>query len=204
MKKIFLFTTISALAISSCTSFDGYDENAVKHATEQEIRSNAESVFGTNFSPNQDWTMSSTGTIKITADANFDDIVKVQVLSESPYLNSNAMVLNQAPASKGETVELAFEAPKGLTRLIAACVNSQGEYYITGFDVNATQVNFASTSKARTRAGANGVYPSLNDLQMDYSKSIPSFNAVRTQKANDGNTDDKIKAYKNSYWENER
>lgn len=204
MKKIFLFTTISALAISSCTSFDGYDENAVKHATEQEIRSNAESVFGTNFSPNQDWTMSSTGTIKITADANFDDIVKVQVLSESPYLNSNAMVLNQAPASKGETVELAFEAPKGLTRLIAACVNSQGEYYITGFDVNATQVNFASTSKARTRAGANGVYPSLNDLQMDYSKSIPSFNAVRTQKANDGNTDDKIKAYKNSNWENER
>ena len=114
------------------------------------------------------------------------------------------MVLNQAPASKGETVELAFEAPKGLTRLIAACVNSQGEYYITGFDVNATQVNFASTSKARTRAGANGVYPSLNDLQMDYSKSIPSFNAVRTQKANDGNTDDKIKAYKNSNWENER
>lgn len=202
MKKLY-FLAISVFAFAGCTSID-FDEDAVRHASEQEIKANVESVFGTNFSPNQDWTMSSTGTIKITADANFDDIVKVQVLSESPYLNSNAMVLNQAPASKGETVELAFEAPKGLTRLIAACVNSQGEYYITGFDVNATQVNFASTSKARTRAGANGVYPSLNDLQMDYSKSIPSFNAVRTQKANDGNTDDKIKAYKNSNWENER
>lgn len=202
MKKLY-FLAISVFAFAGCTSID-FDEDAVRHASEQEIKANVESVFGTKFSPNQDWTMTSTGTVKITADADFNDIVEVQVLSESPYLNSNAMVLNQAPASKGETVELAFEAPKGLTRLIAACVNSQGEYYITGFDVNATQVNFASASKARTRTETNVGYPSPEDLQMNYANSFPSFNAVRTQKANDGNTNAKISKFKNSNWENDR
>ena len=74
MKKLY-FLAISVFAFAGCTSID-FDEDAVRHASEQEIKANVESVFGTNFSPNQDWTMSSTGTIKITADANFDDIVK--------------------------------------------------------------------------------------------------------------------------------
>ena len=71
MKKLY-FLAISVFAFAGCTSID-FDEDAVRHASEQEIKANVESVFGTNFSPNQDWTMTSTGTVKITADADFND-----------------------------------------------------------------------------------------------------------------------------------
>lgn len=205
MKKILLFTAIGAFAIAGCTSMPEYDEQEALYPTltKEQIQANVQNVFGTTFDPNQDWTMTTKGSVKVTADADFNDIVKVQILSESPYLNKDAMVLNQALVNKGETVELAYEAPKGFSRLIAACVNSSGEYFIKSFDINATQVSFSGLAKARTRGGSE-TYPVLSDLSLDYSNSIESFNAMRAQEANNGNTDSKISIWKNSNWEEER
>ena len=185
MKKLY-FLAISVFALASCSHDLGdYDERELLYPTltKEQINQNVEKVFGTTFSPNQDWTMTVNGSVKITADADFNDIVKVQVLSETPFLNGDAMVLNQANATNGETVELSFEAPKGATQLIAACVNKTGNYFVKTFDINAETVSFKSTgSRAFTRADVGSV-PDLSTIKIELSNSMPSYNARRTIEA---------------------
>ena len=172
--------------------------------TPEQINANVKKIFGTTFSADQDWSMLTPGSVKITADANFNDIVKVQVLSETPFLNGDAMVLNQADATNGETVELSFEAPKGATQLIAACVNKAGEYFVKAFDINAQTVSFKSTgSRAFSRAG-EGNYPDLSAIKIEASNSMQSYNARRTIEASKEGANAKISVWKNSGWENER
>lgn len=206
MKKLY-FLAISVLALASCSHDLGdYDERELLYPTltKEQINQNVEKVFGTTFSPNQDWTMTVNGSVKITADADFKDIVKVQVLSETPFLNGDAMVLNQANATNGETVELSFEAPKGATQLIAACVNKTGNYFVKTFDINAQTVSFKSTgSRAFTRA-VEGSYPDLSTIKIELKRSMPSYNARRTIEAAKEGADANISAWKNSGWENER
>ena len=181
MKKIFLLTTIGALAISSCTSFDGYDENAAKHATKEEIRANAESVFGATLDPNQDWSNVVKKTVSITANANLNDIVKVQILTESPLFNEDASILSEAEVKKGQTVTLSFEMPDDLTELMAACIDSNGKYSLQVFDVNDQTVSFSSASKARTRSAFSNNLPNAADIVLE--GSIKSFNAERAEEA---------------------
>ena len=206
MKKLY-FLAISVFALASCSHDLGdYDERELLYPTltKEQINQNVEKVFGTTFSPNQDWTMTVNGSVKITADADFKDIVKVQVLSETPFLNGDAMVLNQANATNGETVELSFEAPKGATQLIAACVNKTGNYFVKTFDINAQTVSFKSTgSRAFTRA-VEGSYPDLSTIKIELKRSMPSYNARRTIEAAKEGADANISAWKNSGWENER
>ncbi len=206
MKKLY-FLAISVFALASCSHDLGdYDERELLYPTltKEQINQNVEKVFGTTFSPNQDWTMTVNGSVKITADADFKDIVKVQVLSETPFLNGDAMVLNQANATNGETVELSFEAPKGATQLIAACVNKTGNYFVKTFDINAETVSFKSTgSRAFTRADVGSV-PDLSTIKIELSNSMPSYNARRTIEAAKEGANANISAWKNSGWENER
>ena len=205
MKKILSIAVLSALALGSCTKMPEYvEQEEFPELSKEQIDQNVQNVFGTTFDPNHDWTMTTTGSIKIKADANFANIVKVQVLSESPYLNTNAMILNEAAASQGETVELTYEAPKGSTRLIAACVNNLGEYFIKGFDITDQQVSFSSLSSAMTRGENDITYPNPSDIKLEYKNSSLSYNAQRAIAANGGNTNANISAWKNSGWENER
>lgn len=204
MKKIFLFTAASVLAIAGCTSTPDYDEQEALYPTltKEQINQNVQEIFGTTFD-NHDWTMTSTGTVSITADANFSNIVSVQILTESPFLNKNAMVLNQANATNGETVELSYEAPNGSTRLIAACVNNLGEYYIKGFDINEKHVNFSSHSAAKTR-GETYLLPDISTIKLEFVNAAYSYNARRTQAIATGNNNASISAWKNKNWEEER
>ena len=208
MKKLY-FLAISVFALASCSHDLGdYDERELLYPTltKEQIDQNVEKVFGTTFSPNQDWTMTVNGSVKITADADFNDIVKVQVLSETPFLNGDAMVLNQANATNGETVELSFEAPKGSTKLIAACVNKAGEYFVKAFDINAQTVSFKSTgSRAFSRADeGSDLLPDRNTIKIQLNRSMPSYNARRTIEAAKEGADANISAWRNSGWENER
>ena len=180
MKKIFLLTTIGALAIAGCTSFDGYDENAVKHATKEEMRANAESVLGITLDPNHDWSNVTNKTVTITANANLDDIVKVQILTESPLFNEESSVLSEASVNKGQTVTLSFEAPDDLTELMAACIDSNGKYYLQVFNIDDNQVSFTST-KAGTRGSFSDNLPNASDIVL--ASCIKSFNALRAEDA---------------------
>lgn len=203
MKRISNLAVLAIIALSSCVSVPDYD-TSYSNSTEltpEQINDNVKNVFGTTFDPNQDWTMSAEGSVKITADANLNDIVKVQVLSESPFLNGDAMVLNQKDVSYGETVELTYEAPKGATKLIAACVNKSGDYYVKAFDINAKEVSF-KTATTRASAQEDVVYPEKEAIKLN--KYIISYNARRTFESTKNGSDATISIWKNSGWENER
>ena len=187
MKKILSIAVLSALALGSCTKMPEYVEVNPNQPTEEEIRKNNESIFGT-IDPNQDWNMFSSGSITILADAPLDNVAKVQVLTESPFFNDNARVLSEAKANKGDEVTLVFDAPYDLTRLIAACVDSNGKYYVKGFDLGTKKVSFTS-STASTRAMTRGAYGFPNIPKLTATDSYFSYNAGRTQNANSGSAD---------------
>ena len=200
MKKILLSAITCTLAFGGCTTIPEYSEVNPNRPSEEEIRKNNESIFGT-IDPNQDWNMFSSGSITILADAPLDNIVKIQVLTESPFFNDNAMVLNEAKANYGDEVTLTFDAPYDLTRLIAACVDANGHYYIKGFDLGTQKVSFTS-STASTRALTRGAYGFPNISTLTSADSYVSYNAGRTQAANSGGTD--YSAWKGKGWESER
>ena len=131
MKKILFITLTGAMALSSCVQFD-FDG-----ARETAIKENAEDVFGL-IDPKQDWSNITSGSVTLTADASLKDIAKVQIYSESPYFNDNAKILAEADVTKGQTVTLNYDAPRGTTRLIAACVDSKGNFFTKGFKPEGT------------------------------------------------------------------
>lgn len=207
MKKTTNWSIIALLAFSSCAEDFNYDPS-------KEINENAQKIFGI-IDPNQDWRTYTSGSVSITANADLDDIAKVQILTSSPFFNETAMVLAEADVTAGQTVTLNFDAPRGNETLIAACVDSKGHHYIKPFDTNTTQVSFASTTaKARslTRADA-GI--DVSHLTLDADSTTWSINAARTiyskivTTANESSSvsninSNKVNLWLNSNWENER
>ena len=180
MKKLFLFAAFG-LVLSSCTKgFDMLEPTpdptpdptpTNNKASQEEINANVAKVFGTTFSPNQDWSSTTKYTVSVVADAPMDDIVKVQILTEAPYFNEDARVLNEATTSKGQSVSLTYDCPAEYKELVAACVDSKGIYYVAGFKAGDAQVNFQKVAKARTR----GEYslenlPDPSGLKMKYNE----------------------------------
>ena len=161
MKKL-LSIAVIGLVLSSCTKgFDAPEPTpdptpeptpTNNEVTQAEIDANVANVFGTTFSPNQDWSSTTKHTVTITADAPLSDIAKVQILTESPYFNEDARVLNEATVSKGQSVSITYDCPAEYTDLVAACVDSKGIYYVAGFKAGDNSVNFQQAAQSRTRA----------------------------------------------------
>ena len=209
MKKL-LSLAVFGLVLSGCTKgIDGIEPEPTptptnNKATQEEIDANVANVFGTTFSPNQDWSSTTKYTISVVADAPMSDIAKVQILTEAPYFNEDARVLNEAATSKGQSVSLTYDCPTEYTELVAACVDSKGIYYVAGFKAGDSQVNFQKVAQARTRAEYTlPDLPAVSGLKMKYKNSHLSFNAIRAQKANQGEGGN-IAPWKNSNWDNER
>ena len=171
MKCKYLFL-LSALLFVSCMKYE-MDENQFN---EEQIKYNTEQTLGVSIDPEQTWADITNGSITIKADADLDDIVKVQILNESPFGNDEAAVLNSIDCKKGDVVTVNYEAPGVATELVAACVSSKGVYYIKVFTVGDSELSFASGANARTRSEA-GDYPTLIEL----GSSMLSFNAQRAQ-----------------------
>jgi len=192
MKRITNFAILALLGLSSCTQEFTYDPI-------QEIKENAENIFGL-IDPNQDWRTTTSGTVTVTANADLDDIAKVQILTESPFFNDQAKILAEAEVTAGQTVTLNYDAPRSNTRLIAACVDSNGKYFIKGFNIGDEEVNYQSSTTAATRAAsftrASSNLPDLSTINLDFGDSFTSYNAQRTL----NNTG----SWANSNWENDR
>jgi len=189
MKKLFILTILGSLALSSCSNLD--DEGYQAQVTKE----NAEEVFGL-IDPNQDWSNITSGTITVTADAGLKNIAKVQILTESPFFNDQANVLAEVDATKGQTVTLNYDAPRASTRLIAACVDNNGNYYIKGFNVGAEKVSFKSSTTRAAGSRRASSAPDLSGVSLNYDNSFLSFNALRT-KAN-------YNSWKGKNWDNDR
>ena len=179
MKKSVLLLVLGAFSFISCSEIEtNFDRS-------ETIKKNAEEVFGL-IDPNQDWNTLTSGTITITANASLKNVSKVQILTESPFINDQAKVLAEVSASKGETVTLNYEAPRGTERLIAACVDNKGNYFIKGFNIGEQEVSFKSVASARTRGITRATdLPEFTTIKMEYANSLESFNAQRTMLAND-------------------
>ena len=214
MRKLFTIAVLG-LIISSCTKgFDAPEPTPEptpdptptnNKATQEEINANVAKVFGTTFSPNQDWSSTTKYTVTITADAPMSDIAKVQILTEAPYFNEDARVLNEATTSKGQTVTLTYDCPAEYTELVAACVDSKGVYYIAGFKAGDAKVTFQTAAKTRTRAAYDlPALPAPAGLKMKYKNSYLTYNAMRAQKAGQEGEDTIINPWKDSHWDNER
>ena len=214
MKKLFTIAVLG-LIISSCTKgFDAPEPTpdptpdptpTNNKATQEEINANVAKVFGTTFSSDQDWSSTTKYTVTIAADAPMSDIAKVQILTEAPYFNEDARVLNEATTSKGQSVSLTYDCPAEYKELVAACVDSKGIYYIAGFKAGDAQVNFQKAAQARTRAAYDlPAFPAISGLKMKYRNSALSYNAIRAQKAGQAGESDSIMPWKDSNWNNER
>lgn len=192
MNKFSYFAILGTLTLVSCSDFD------LDGQMSQVTKENAENLFGL-IDPNQDWSNVSSGTVSVTANASLNNIAKVQILTESPFFNDQAKVLAEADATKGQTVTLNYDAPRANTRLIAACVDNKGNYYIKGFNIGEEKVSFKSTA-ARTRAAgatrASSEIPDLSAVKLDFDESFLSYNALRTLK--------NYNSWKGKNWDNDR
>ena len=217
MKKIMTLAICGILLLTSCVK--GFDEVAPEptpdptptptptknKATQEEIDANVVKVFGTTFSADQDWSSTKKYTISVTADAPMEDIAKVQILTEAPYFNEDARVLNEATVSKGQSVTITYDCPSEYTDLVAACVDSKGIYYVAGFKAGDNSVKFADVAKARTRAAYDlPAFPATSGLKMKYRNSALSYNAIRAQMAGKDGESESIKPWIGSGWDNER
>ena len=201
-QKVFvMIVAIGASTLFGCSKYgDEFDEYMLEQETQGTIE-NATKIFG-NIDPNQDWNSINSGSITITANASLDDIVKVQVLTESPFFNSNSKVLSEAEASNGDVVTLKYDAPNCYSQLVAACVNRKGVYHIQVFDVNDTQVKFSTANAARMTRASGSEAPTFTSIVLNAPRK--SFNALRAEQGAsctiNGNT---YTEWANSGWENE-
>lgn len=191
MKKkiLFIATLVGMSMFTSCQRFD------FEEARQEAIRQNAEKVFG-DIDPNQTWSSSVSGTVTITADASLKEITRVQILTESPFLNPNTRIVAEAKVQKGQTVTLDYDVLNSYNRLIAACVDSKGHYHIKGFDIGETNVSFKSGATTRAARRAASDLPDLSGVSLDFNESFRSYNAQRTL--------DNKNSWKDKGWENDR
>jgi hypothetical protein len=79
--------------LTACTEKIDF-ETARTEVNQELVKANSETTLGVTIDPSQTWSSIQTGSVTITADADMDDIVKVQILTESPFFNEEATVLN--------------------------------------------------------------------------------------------------------------
>lgn len=212
MKSKYLFLFAAIFYVSCGEKFD-FDQATIEKMA---VENNAKEVLGITVDPNHTWSAIQTGSVTITADAPLEDIAKVQILTESPIMNEDARALTEADVTKGQSITLIYDAPIDCERLIAACIDSKGRYYIKGFDFGASEVSFKSTianTRGVTRAATS--YPNPSKFILDQSYVQKSYNAKRATFANQaaitGNSvmeevlsKGNISQWKNSGWDTER
>jgi lipopolysaccharide export system protein LptA len=116
-KKLF-FILASSLLIASCSKHEIVPITPPSD-DQQATKDRAKEILG-NIDPAQEWNSIKSGSVTIVADAQLQDIVKIQILTESPILNENAKVLAEANVKKGESVTLSYDAPNVYSQLMAA------------------------------------------------------------------------------------
>ena len=84
MKKVFLLAITGIALLTSCNrDIDLYE--GPQKVSDAEIKAHMESIFGTSFSPDQDWNMTASGKVTMTINTpEVKDVVKVQILTAPP------------------------------------------------------------------------------------------------------------------------
>lgn len=169
--KVHFLVFAAIILLTGCSKQkDFYDEEA-------QAKINAVKLLGP-IDSRHDWSTIYKGTITVNANAGLDDIVKVQILTESPFFNSDAKVLNETDVKKGDKVTINYDAPKTSTQLVAACVSSKGAYYIQVFKPGDEEVSFTHAKSRLTRASGSEA-PNITSIKL--SAPHKTFNALRAE-----------------------
>ena len=192
MKKSITIAMLSALILTGCSKMDSVGNASQQPSESEKAIANFEQKYGVKIDSNQDWNSIVSNEVTITANANLNDIVKVQILTESPFLNNEAKVLNEAQVQKGGTVKLTYSTPNIYEKLIAACVDSKGVYFIQVFNVGQQSVSFPQANASSRRAAKSEV-PTFEKIKLGASKK--SLNTQRTE-----SSDAKYDAWNDSKW----
>ncbi|MCR5269480.1 MAG: DUF4842 domain-containing protein [Prevotella sp.] len=207
MKKLLSLLAVTCLTLTSCID---HETNLYKGDDSKAIKQNAEDVLGQIV--RQDWSSINQGSVRIIANAPLNNIVKVQILTESPFGNPNAKVLNEAEIVNGRYVTLKYDAPNIYDRLIAACINDKGIYYVQSFAIEDNEVDFGEVDEARRGRAAENTYPAASSIVL--GDPTKSFNALRAEATlasethqiaiNDGGTKLYYKDLYDESWLNDR
>lgn len=157
MKKLLTFAVLG-LVLSSCVKgFDGVEPEPTPEPTpnttgvsEEDIKANVEKIFGTSFSPNQDWKSTTNGTVvfNINSDVNKVAIMgMISLLNEDNEAYTSMQVLNEAETNNQSSVSLSYDVPAKNEGLFAVFYTNKGCYYKK---IEGNSVSFAEAS-AKTR-----------------------------------------------------
>ena len=86
----------------------------------------AEQMLGVSVDPQQDWTLSNRYSVKVTVDADLENISHIAVLDGNPYVGVTNLLASTS-AVKGTTATVSFLAPSTADIFYVACMNKDGE-----------------------------------------------------------------------------
>ena len=159
MKKS-IIVILSVLALASCShDSDLYQGPEKKTISEDEIRENAQKVFGVTFDPNHDWCSTISGKVTIKTDASVEKVqvlVKLRELYDCEwYVTQNTLKkLNEAKTNGRSTITLTYNAPKDNLGFYVTYYTKDGNFYAQKVEGNT--VSFNDVAPARTRALSTG------------------------------------------------
>lgn len=159
MKK-FLFMVLGViLCLTSCIKGD-IPESQEQKASKEDIDANVMKVFGVTFASDHDWCTTVSGKVRVNVDKEgFGRIKTLRILTCSPFGAKDAngsAVLNEVSVKNGDVVDVVYDAPMTSTRLYAALVNEEGEYFVRGFVNGQESVSFNEDKTSAVTRGASG------------------------------------------------
>ena len=170
-------------ALTSCNKdMDDYIKKPYSVTDADRVRY-AEKVLGVKIDTQQDWLLTLQNSVKITADADLEDISKVEVLDGSPFVDE-ANVLASAQVSKGSEKTLTFRANAIKDLLYVACYSADGRQcmarpFLPGVDKAVSFRDIPTTSNKAPRRAAKSNRATTGPMDPDtenfYLNDYPSF-----------------------------
>ena len=164
MKRMTTFAAIGLLVLASCSkSTDLYQPTPVEPVTPtpteepsvstDDINANVQKVFGVKFDPNQDWSSTTNGQVKITANSSIKKVQVIVYVSEMGLDGeevTSMRVMNEADLNGQTTITLNYDAPKDNLGIFVAFID--GNKY-TLKKVVGNEVNINDAAKTRGALG---------------------------------------------------
>lgn len=163
MKRMTTFAAIGLLVLASCSkSTDLYQppvEPVTPTPTEEpsvstdDINANVQKVFGVKFDSNQDWSSTTNGQVKITANSSIKKVQVIVYVSEMGLDGeevTSMRVMNEADLNGQTTITLNYDAPKDNLGIFVAFID--GNKY-TLKKVVGNEVNINDAGKTRGDLG---------------------------------------------------
>ncbi len=193
MMKKYLFNLMIVLAFGLTIVGCSGDDNL----TEVDYKRNAESIFGVNIAPNQDWQMAKTAVANITVNKTLGETYTVTVYSNNPLVDSVAYVLTRGTVENGETFTASFDYASALSSLYVGVTDKYGfsTYKIVPVENGMLTATFGESTAASHRSQSA---PTVPGIEVPYDEA---WVAAYCETATEPNSTNIADNYNNCYYE---